>query len=113
MAALKVKPIDSNAFAVLLGRVLELLCIDRKAIGKTLDNKLSDLATKGEIPSKLVDVAHNLRKFRNIGAHADLGELTAKEVPILDDLCRATLEYVYTAPHLAQNAENAVKALTT
>ena len=32
--------------------------------------------------------------------HAQLGELTEKEVPVLDALCRAILEYVYGAPDL-------------
>lgn len=45
-AALKVKPIDCNAFGVLLGRVLELVCADRNAGGDSLDKKLSDLASK-------------------------------------------------------------------
>jgi len=111
LAAIKVKAIDSNAFAVLLGRVLERVCVDRSATGDSLHKRLSDLAGKSEIPAKLVDVAHGLRHLRNVGAHADLGELTSEEVPILDDLCRAILEYVYTAPHLAQKAQNAVKAL--
>ena len=113
VAALKVKPIDSNAFGVLLGRVLELVCDDRKASGDSLAKKIGDLAAKSEIPAKLVDVTHSLRKLRNVGAHAALGELTVEEVPILEDLCRAILEYVYSAPHLAQLAQNRVTALAT
>jgi hypothetical protein len=50
-------------------------------------------------------VAAGLRKLRNIGAHADLGELTGAELPVLDDLTRAILEYVYSAPLLAREAE--------
>ena len=110
-AALKVKSIDTNAFGVLLGRVLEKVCEDRKAHGNSLDEKLSDLAKKNEIPTNLVEVAHSLRKLRNIGAHASLGELTGKEVPILESLSRAILEYVYTAPHLATLAKERLKQL--
>ena len=99
-SAQRVKTIDSNAYAVLLGRVIELVCIDRGAKGEKLYNKLSYLAEKGEIPDKLADMAHQLRELRNIGAHADLGELTSFETPVLDDLCRAILEYVYTALYL-------------
>jgi hypothetical protein len=110
-SALKVRPIDANAFSVLLGRVLDLVCIDRKAGGKTLNEKLNDLASKGEIPEKLVRVAKGLRQFRNVGAHAELGELTAAEVPILEDLTRAILEYVYSAPLLASQAEQRLEQL--
>jgi Domain of unknown function (DUF4145) len=109
--SLKVRVIDANAYAVLLGRILEMVCEDREATGKDLFNKLQDLAAKGEIPSKLVGVADNLRHLRNVGAHASLGELTKDEIPILDDLCRAILEYVYSAPYLAEKAQQQLNHL--
>jgi hypothetical protein len=103
--AFKVRVIDVNAYAVIIGRILEMICEDRNATGKDLYSRLDDLANKGEIPTKLVGVAHSLRKLRNFGAHASLGELTRDEIPILDDLCRAILEYVYSAPFLVEQAE--------
>ena len=111
LAALKVKAIDPNAFGVLIGRLLELTCIDRSAQGKTLNEGLKDLAARGEIPEKLVAVADGLRNLRNVGAHPILGELTLAEVPVLEGLCRAILEYVYSAPHLAQQAEERLSKL--
>jgi hypothetical protein len=104
-AAQSVRSIDPNAYGVLLGRVLELVSIDRKAEGKFISHQLDDLANKGEIPAKLVKVAAGLRDLRNVGAHPALGELTEEEVPILEELTRAILEYVYTAPLLATRAE--------
>lgn len=109
--ALKVRIIDANAYAVLLGRILEMICEDRKAMGKDLYNKLNDLATRGEIPIKLVGVADSLRQLRNFGAHASLGKLTHEEIPILDDLCRAILEYVYNAPYLVEKAAQRLNRL--
>jgi hypothetical protein len=103
-AAQKVRNIDANAYGVLLGRVLDLVCEDRQAKGETLDQKLKNLADNGEIPEKLVNVATGIRRLRNIGAHADLGELTPAELPVLDNLTRAILEYVYSAPLLASEA---------
>jgi hypothetical protein len=110
-AALKVRSISANAYSVLMGRVLELVCEDRTAKGKDLFQKLTDLAAKGEIPNKLVAVADKLRTFRNVGAHAVLGELTEKEVPILESLSRAILEYVYSAPFLVAQAKEALEKL--
>ena len=101
-AAHRVKNISPNAYGVLLGRVLEMVCEDRKAKGDTLHIKLKDLAARGEIPTKLVDVAKSLKDLRNVGAHPGLGNLTPTEVPILEDLTRAILEYVYSAPALGQ-----------
>ncbi len=109
--ALRVRAVEPNAYAVILGRLLELICEDREAVGKDLYQKLSSLAAKGEIPTKLVGVAQSLRQLRNLGAHASLGELTNEEIPLLDDLCKAILEYVYIAPYLAQRAEERFNTL--
>jgi hypothetical protein len=110
-AASRVRAIDANAYAVLVGRLLDMVCTDRGATGDTLHNRLQDLATKGEIPTKLVGVAHSVRGMRNVGAHADLGELTEVEVPIVSDLAKAILEYVYSAPYLAEQAARRLAAI--
>ncbi len=94
-----------------MGRVLELVCEDRQATGADLFQKLADLSKKTEIPAKLVAVADKLRIFRNFGAHASLGGLTENEVPILESLSRAILEYVYSAPFLAEQAKTALDKL--
>jgi hypothetical protein len=112
-AAEKVKSIDVNAYAILMRRLLELVCLDREASSGTLAYMLKELADKNEIPQKLVKVASGLKDFGNIGAHAGSGELTEKEVPIVNALCSAILEYVYSAPHLATIAENNLKSIKT
>lgn len=104
-AAEKVKTIDVNAYAILMRRMLELVCIDRSAKEGTLAFMLKDLADKNEIPQKLVNVAKGLKDFGNIGAHAGSGELSEKEIPILNALSKAILEYIYSAPYLATLAE--------
>jgi hypothetical protein len=103
-AALKARAIDANAYAILLGRMLEVVCEDREVKGNRLIDKLEALAKKGEIPNNLVGVAHGLRMLRNIGAHEPLEGLSSDEIPILDDLSRAILEYIYIAPTLASQA---------
>jgi len=103
-AALQVRSTSPNAYGVLLGRLLELVCDDRGAAKGNLTARLKDLAGRGEIPDKLVEMAGKLQELRNVGAHAWVGELTSAEVPILDSLSRAILEYVYSAPHLVKQA---------
>lgn len=110
-AAKRVRAVDVNAYGMLLGRLIELICADRKAKGKTLAAKLKNLSERGEIPTKLVPVADSLRNLRNIGAHPELGELTPVELPILDNLCKALVEYVYSAPYLVTQAEHCLQAL--
>lgn len=110
-AALRVRSVDPNAFAVLLGRVLDRICDDRRAVGQSLSDRLGDLAKRGEIPNRLSEMAKSLKDLRNVGAHADLGELTSKEIPFLDDLCRAILEYVYSGPELLERVQDHLKKL--
>ena len=110
-AANKVKSVDANAYAILGRRLLEMVCLDRNAKGSNLAVMLKDLSDKREIPEKLVDVAKGLKDFGNIGAHAGTGELTSKEIPIVSALCRAILEYVYSAPYLASLAEEKLKKI--
>ena len=112
-AARAVATISPNAFGVLIGRTLDEVCSDRKADGDTLFARLNDLAKKNEIPAKLADMAHGLRQLRNVGAHADLGALTAEEIPVLDALCTAVLEYVYKAPRLLALVEARLKNVKT
>lgn len=112
-AAQQVRHIDSNAYGVLLRRVLEVVCLDRGATGSTLAASLKQLADKGEIPDQLATIGHRLRDFGNVGAHASLGDLPVDAVPIVGDLCRAVLEYVYSAPRLIKRAEERLSQLKT
>jgi hypothetical protein len=112
-AALAVKGIEAHAFAVLVRRLLEMICLDKGAEGRSLFEQLKSLATMGVIPQQLIDIANGLRNFGNIGAHAGGVQLSVNEVPVIDTLCRAILEYVYGAPHLvvlAQETLDRVKA---
>jgi hypothetical protein len=112
-AALAVKGIEAHAFAVLVRRLLEMICRDKGAQGRSLFEQLKALAQTGVIPEQLIDIANGLRNFGNIGAHAGGVQLSENEVPVIDALCRAILEYVYGAPHLvalAQQTLDRVKA---
>ena len=110
-AARKARAIDANVYALLLGRTLEAVCEDREIKGKNLYEKLEALSKKGEIPENLVKVAHGLRSMRNIGAHKPFEGLSAQEMPLLDDLSKAILEYIYVAPNLAFEAEDRLKEI--
>lgn len=108
-AAQAVSGLSPNAYAVLIGRTLDVVCTDRRASGKSLNDRIRDLANRNEIPAKLAAIAHGLRQLRNVGAHADLGSLTPEEIPVLEALCSAILEYVYRAPQLVALVEKRLK----
>jgi uncharacterized protein DUF4145 len=106
-----VRNVNSNAYAVLLGRVLDNVCNDKEAVGGTLAERLRDLAHRRIIPDTLAGIAHALRSFRNVGAHAELGALSGAETPVLESLCDAVLEHVYVAPLLLRSARERLSAL--
>ena len=110
-AALKVRNVEPNAFAVLIGRTLDNICRDRNAKGNTLYEKLTDLSNRNEIPGRLAEMAQGLRLLRNIGAHAELGEIVNDDVPILIALCEAILEYVYRAPSRLKLLQSRIETL--
>lgn len=49
-AALKVKNVEPNAFAVLVGRTLEIMCKCENVQGRVLADKLRNLGDSGRIP---------------------------------------------------------------
>lgn len=106
--ALRIKNVQ--AYVGQLRRLLEVVCNDRNAPKGKLTNRLKELAKNDEIPSKLVKVATGLKDFGDIGAHATI-TLSDEEVPIVSSLCNAILEYVYSAPHLADVAAKKLSEL--
>lgn len=97
-AAIKVKNIEPNACAVLVGRTLEAACNHEQAQGRTLAQKLNYLAQNGRIPNTLAEMARQLKELRNLGAHDAEDEVTEQDVPIILDFLEAILEYLYVAP---------------
>jgi hypothetical protein len=56
-------------------------------------------------------MAQNIRGFRNVAAHADVGSITASEIPFLESLANAVLEYLYEAPRTVERAQERLNAL--
>lgn len=110
-SAIEVRNSNANAYGVLLGRVLELVCKDRGALKGELLPRLKELSAKGEISEQIVRVAKNLHELRHAGAHAWVGELTSDEIPVLDSLVNAVLESVYGVPQLIEQAQERLKEL--
>ncbi len=98
-----------NAYAVLLGRLLELVCIDQNASGQNLAEGLSNLGQRDILPTQLIEAANSIRFLRNIGAHASSGDIEDADVPILDSLTTAVLEYVYKGPQLISQAKKRIE----
>jgi len=109
--ALKVRNLDSNLYAVAIGRMMEALCTDQGATGDMLGKLLKSLSENEGVPKHLIDMARQLQSLRNIGAHATAGDITTMEVPILDKLVRIILEYFYVVPRLIKQVESRIEQL--
>ena len=110
-AAMRVRRIDPNAFSVLLGRVLDVICVQENAKGDTLNKRIEHLAAERRFPDHLTKAAHGLRKLRNFGAHGNLGNLSEEDAPLLESLCAAVLMYLYAVPALARDVEQRLEKL--
>lgn len=111
LAAERIKPMDSNAYGVLAGRMLELIVKHQGIRKEKLDAALKDMKEKGKIPDAIYSVAEKLKDFRNVGSHAYLGSLSEVEVPILSELCEAIIFHVYVIPSLISTADKTITAL--
>lgn len=97
--AIKVKLLSPSSCAVLVRRTLEAVCQHENAPGRTLADKLKNLASAGKIPQTLVDIALHLRQLGNLGAHFDVNDdVTIQDVAIILDFVELFLEYLYVAP---------------
>lgn len=107
--ARRIKNILPTAFAVLIRRGLEFLCIDKKAKGQTLYKQLEDLGQTGIIPRTLVEMGDTLRFLGNKGAHATNYKIGITEVQAMNDFFIAMLEYVYIAPAKLNRLRETIK----
>jgi hypothetical protein len=97
-AALKVRKSEPSFYAIGIRRMLETVCNVEKAEGEDLFAKLDDLAAKDRIPALLAEIAHQLRKLGNLAAHDEEIDVAPEDVPLIEDLADAILEYLYRAP---------------
>jgi len=111
MIAKRLSIIEPTACAVFVGRTLEFLCQDRKAKGNTLERMLTYLADNNEIPKIILDLANDLRYFRNIGAHASPLQISLKDAEILMAICEVIIEYVYEAPSMLKETQERIESL--
>lgn len=97
-ACLKVQSVEPNAYAVLVGRLLEVVAVEEGVQGRRLVDQLRVLADSGRIPPTLAEMADQLRQIRNLGAHAQAGDVSEADVPVIADFADAIIEYLYRAP---------------
>lgn len=97
-SAVKVSKIDSNICLLSLRRTLEMICKDKVAKGKTLEQKIKDLSSKNILPATLNDSSWLIRTIGNEAAHADTINYTEYEVAQIIGFVEQIITYLYELP---------------
>ncbi|RYG28208.1 DUF4145 domain-containing protein [bacterium] len=83
------------ACAVMCGRALEGICNSQNAKTKTLHEGLQELQSQGLIDQRLFRWGEELRKHRNLGAHATPDRISGEDASDLLDFVHAITEYIF------------------
>lgn len=97
-SAVKIKKIDTTLCVIGLRRVLELVCKDKKAPGKTLEEMLQNLVKKNILPPRFDSACEIIRKLGNNAVHGDEAVFYVYEVDELISVLSVLLTYLYTLP---------------
>lgn len=96
--AVNLKKHDEESCLIKLRKTLEMLCIDQKAEGSNLYEKISYLSEKNILPATLNSASTLTRKLGNIGAHEANLEINSTELKSVIDLVEYIIEYIYILP---------------
>lgn len=98
LAAVRTRGIDKAICMLSLRRTLEMICKDKNAVGKDLQDKIADLVGKKVLPEMMNDACWVLRQLGNDAAHADDIEFTENEVRECIDFISIIINYLYSMP---------------
>jgi hypothetical protein len=104
--ALKERLRNPNGYASLLGRTLDAICSDRGISTKYENGKPKFLTARlAELIQKEgLKPVGGIVNLRNVAAHADLGNLLADDIPLMEALVRYILDHLYIVPAINQKA---------
>jgi uncharacterized protein DUF4145 len=97
----EVWPLRHRAPAAFIGqvrRLLEFVCEDQQAAGRSLFEQLRHLVTHGTLPGYFANITDLLRVVGNMGVHATDEDLSRWDAELIDDFFRSVVDYVYVAP---------------
>ena len=109
-SALKVKNIDLAICSLALRRVLEAICKEKGANGKTLELMISDMINRGILPQMFDDACWIVRQLGNSAAHADSAKFTVYQVDQTIDFMQNIISYLYSLPIKMQKMRSTVEA---
>lgn len=107
-SALKVKNIDAAICSIALRAVLEAICKERGASGKTLEAMIRDLIGKNLLPVMFDDACWIVRQLGNKAAHGDDVRFSSKQVDQTILFMQNIINYLYTLPIKMKRLRNEI-----
>ena len=90
-------------------RVLEAICKEKDANGKTLELMIADMIDRGILPQMFDDACWIVRQLGNSAAHGDNAKFTVHQVDQTIDFMQNILNYLYSLPVKMQKMRSAIE----
>ena len=108
-AALKVKNIDTAICSLALRRVLEAICKDKGAQGKSLEQMIRDMIDKKILPEMFDDACWIIRQLGNEAAHAEKKNFSPYQIDQTILFMQNIINYLYTLPLKMQKLRETIE----
>ena len=109
-SAMKVKGIDLAICALSLRRVMEAICNERGAKGKSLENKIDDMIERQILPEMFSDACWIIRQLGNSAAHGENKTFSMHQVDQTILFMQNIINYLYTLPVKMKQLRETVEA---
>lgn len=97
-SAVKTKKIDKAICLLSLRRTLEMICRDKQAVGRTLEEKVQFLINEKVLPEMLGDACWIIRQNGNGAAHGDNVSFSDYEVDECIEYLASLINFLYSMP---------------
>ena len=97
-AAIRTKGIDYAICMLSLRRVLEMICKEKGAIGKDLEQMIGYLVDQNILSPAFADACWVIRQLGNSAAHADKTDIYAYQVDQVIEYVSTIINYLYSMP---------------
>lgn len=94
--------------AIGLRAIIEAICQEQKCVGKDLEQRINDLATKGVLAKQQAHILHSHRFLGNIAAH-EIVAPESLELLAAFDIAETMLKTIYVLPKLHKTIKTGKK----
>ena len=109
-SAMKVKNIDTAVCSLALRRVLEAICKERGAEGKSLEAMIKNMIDRNVLPKMFDDACWIVRQLGNSAAHGDNKHFSLRQVDQTIVFMQNIINYLYALPEKMKEMRSEIEA---